>query len=177
MKRSIFILSLALAAFTACVAFVIPVAPNWNIDSKYSVKFTAGSFKGSIKGLKGSIVFDENDLAGASFNVKFDVNTIDLGNSENTNQAKDKDRLDVKNHTYIDFTSTTFSKTGKGYEVKGSLTIKGVTKSISFPFTFAKKSKAGTFKGSFKISPADFGIAEEEISSGIKIDFVIPVKQ
>lgn len=157
--------------------FKTPAGTNWTIDSKYSVKFTAGSFKGTIKGLKGSIVFDENDLTNASFNVKFDVNTIDLGDSENTNHAKDKERLDVKNHAYIDFKSTSFTKTGKGYEVKGDMTIKGKTKSISFPFTFAKKSKTATFKGGFKISPADFGISEEEISGGIKIDFTIPVKQ
>ncbi|HYG49592.1 MAG TPA: YceI family protein [Flavobacteriales bacterium] len=173
-KANFIILSLL---FITATAFVTPVTTNWTIDNKYSIKFTAGENKGTLRGLKGTIQFDENDMAGSVFNVTFDVNTIDLGDEERTNQAKEKDWLDAANHPTIGFTSSAFIKTAKGFEVRGHLKIKGISKDMSFPFTFTKKTKAGVFKGAFTIYAADYKISNEGIGEEIKINFTIPVKE
>ena len=159
------------------LSFTIQQVTSWKIGNNYSVKFIASEFTGTIKGLKGTIAFNENDLANAKFNVSFDANTVDLGDTENTGHAKEKERLDAKNYPAISFSSSSFSKVSNEFEVKGNLTIKGITKESKFSFTFTKKKKAGIFKGCLYVTCADYKISEEGIGETIKIDFSIPVNQ
>jgi polyisoprenoid-binding protein YceI len=173
----VFFLPIILTVSLLISAFTFPDATRWKIDPKYSVKFVTGDHKGSLKGLKGTIAFSENELASSTFNISFDVNTIDLGDAESTAHAKEAAWLDEKNYPVIAFTSSAFTKTETGFEVKGRLNIKGVEKEISFPFTFVRKSKTGTFKGGFEINPVDHKISEEGMGETIKIEFQISVKQ
>jgi len=159
-------------------AFMIKAAVSWKIvDEKYSIKFSTEEAEGIIKGLKGTIKFDEADLEGSLFNVTADVNTINTGNGMKNKHAKGKEWLDATTYPTIKFVSSSFSKTSSGYDVKGKLTLKGVTKDVTIPFTFASKGKTGTFKGGFKLERKDYNITNEGVGDVLKIELVVPVKQ
>lgn len=158
-------------------AFVMSTVPTWKISDKYSVKFSAGEAQGIFKGLKGTIQFDEADLAGSSMNVSLDVNTINTGNAMMNKHAKGKEWLDASSHPNIKFVSSGITKTDKGYQAKGKLTLKGTTKEATIPFTFAKSGSGGTFKGTMSVNRKDYNINEEGIDQTIKIELSVPVKK
>lgn len=158
-------------------AFGFKAAVSYKIDDKYSIKFSATEAEGIIKGLKGTVSFDENDLASSSFNVSADVNTINTGNGMKNKHAKGDDWLNAEKFPTIKFVSSSIEKTDKGYKSEGKLTLKGVTKTISIPFTFTKAGKGGTFKGSFTIKRQDYNITKDGVGDNIKIELLIPVKK
>ena len=71
------------------------------------------------------------------------------------------------------FKSTTIETAEDGYKMTGDLTIKDVTKSITFKFTF----NANLFEGKATIYSNDFGIATEKVrdDSKISIRVYVPV--
>ena len=168
-----FLYSAASVVLFTASAFVLKTVPTWKISDKYSVKFSAGEAEGIFKGLKGTIKFDAADLAGSSMDVSIDANTINTGNGMMNKHAKGKEWLDATTYPTIHFVSTAISKTDKGYQAKGKLTLKGTTKEVSIPFTFA----ANTFKGSFSVARKDFKITEGGIDETVKIDLTVPVKK
>ena len=60
----------------------------------------------------------------------------------------------------INFVSTAITASN----VTGNLTIKGVTKQISFPFTVKPSAGGYLFEGSFEINRRDFGIGGGSVS-------------
>ena len=157
---------------------MLATSTSWKIDEKkYNVSFSAEEADGVIKGLKSTIVFDENNLEGSSFKASLDVNTINTGNGMKNKHAKAEKWLNAEKYPTINFTSTHVSKAGNSYNAKGKLTVKGITKEINLLFTFTKKGKTGIFKGSFTIKRQDYSITEDGIGDNIKITIDVPVKQ
>ena len=70
-------------------AFTVHQAINWQIKEKeYAIKFETRWAEGTIKGLRGTINFDQNNLGKSSFDVTIDVKTINTGNSLKDKHAK-----------------------------------------------------------------------------------------
>jgi polyisoprenoid-binding protein YceI len=155
-------------------AFTFIQSQSWKIAENYSVKFDGGDPSGEFSGLKGSIAFDDKDLAGSKFDVTLDVATINTGNGMKNTHAKSEKWFDATKYPTIKFTSTSIAKTATGYEAKGTLDMHGVQKEISFPFTFDGK----TFAGSFEVNRLDYNIntAEPEHGSAkFKVAVSVPV--
>jgi len=72
--------------------------------------------------------------------------------------------LDVENHPTITFVSTSARHNGDVYELTGDLTVKGITKSVTVPFTYegAATDPFGNlrvgFEGSVTVSRKDYGL-------------------
>lgn len=166
------------ALFFVASGFMLATGTSWKVDDKkYNVAFTAEEADGVIKGLKSTIVFDENNLEESSFKASLDVNTINTGNGMKNKHAKAEKWLNAEKYPTINFASSQITKSDKGYIAKGKLTVKGITKEINLPFTFTKKGKTGIFKGSFSIKRQDYNITEDGIGDNIKITIDVPVKQ
>lgn len=118
---------------------------------------------GTLRGLRGTIQFDEAKLSTSFCKVTVDVTTIDTRSKGRDNHIKKSDFLDVLAFPVISFQSTQItaqSDQAGGYRMLGTLTIKGVSKPISFPFQ-AKKEKSGyRFTGEIQINRLDFGVGE-----------------
>ena len=71
---------------------------------------------------------------------------------------KNLEYFDVGKYPAINFISTTITKDQNGYAVTGNLTIKGVTKSITFPFTVENQENGIQLNGEFNINRLDFGV-------------------
>ena len=178
MKRIIYPVSTALIVLISAFTFV--QTQNWKIADGYAIKFTSEDPSGVFTGLKGSIAFDETNLASSRFDVTVDVSTINTGNGMKNTHAKSEKWFDVAKYPNISFTSTEIKKTANGYEAKGSLEIHGVKKDFTIPFSFAKTATGGLFTASFDINRLDFNINSAEPAHGasvLKVDLSIPVSK
>jgi len=134
------------------------------VDEKSDVKFVIKNFglntSGSLNGLKGTINFDPSNPGISSFNVSVDVNTINTGSDSRDNHLRKEEYFNVEKYPAINFVSTAIKKNQDGYAVTGNLTIKGVTKSITFPFTVENQENGIQLNGEFNINRRDFGVGE-----------------
>jgi len=132
------------------------------VDDKSEVKFTVKNFglntSGTLSSLKGTIKFDPSNLSSASFNVSVDVNTINTGISMRDNHLKGKEYFYTEKYSNISFVSTGVKPANDGYILTGQLTIKGVSKDISFPFTAVVQNGGMLFTGNFSIDRKDFDV-------------------
>ena len=172
MKKSIFP-AITLVILIAS-AFTFFQSVEWKISDNYSVKFDGGDPSGEFTGLKGSIKFDEKNLADSKFDCTVDVASINTGNGMKNTHAKSDKWLDATKYPVIHFTSKSISKTESGYEAKGTLDFHGVQKEITLPFTFVNN----VFAGTFEVNRMDYGINTAEPNHGaqvLKVSLNVPV--
>ena len=172
MKKSIF------PAFAAIIilasAFTFFQSVDWKIGDKYSVKFDGGDPSGEFTGLKGTIKFDEKNLADSKFDCTVDVGSINTGNGMKNTHAKSDKWLDAAKYPVIHFTSKSITKTAAGFEAAGTLDFHGVQKDIVLPFTFENN----VFAGTFEVNRMDYGINTAEPNHGaqvMKVSLNVPV--
>lgn len=134
------------------------------VDAGSSVKFVIKNFglnvDGSFKGLQGKITFNPENLTAAVFNVSVDAATVNTGNGSRDGHLKKDDYFDVVKYPRINFTSTKITagtKPGQ-YTMEGTFTIKGISKSVSFPFTVSTATNGNLFTGQFKINRRNFKV-------------------
>jgi len=129
--------------FTAIALFCIVTAFGQNYtptDAGSKVRFVIKNFGintgGTFEGLAGTIVFDPANLAGASFNVSVDAKSVDTDVEARDNHLRKEEYFDVEKYPKLSFRSTKITTTNKeGYLFMfGVITIKNISKEISFPF-------------------------------------------
>lgn len=134
------------------------------VDQGSEVKFTIENFgfgvDGAFKGLQGSIDFDPQNAAAGHFDITIDAATVNTDNSLRDSHLRNDAYFDVKNYPRIRLLSTRVALTEKVgiYQFTGQLTIKNVSKEVSFPFTAEPSGSGLNFKGSFRIKRKDFGV-------------------
>src|SRR3979490_936723 len=109
MKKLIY--PIAALAIIIVSAFTVIKSQNWKIGDDYSVKFTSDDPSGIFRGLKGAVIFDENDLVNSKLDVTVDVSTINTGNGMKNTHAKSEKWFDAEKYPVISFTSSEITKT------------------------------------------------------------------
>ncbi len=148
-----------------------PVSEQSTIE--FRIKNMGINTGGTLSGLRGTILFDEAKLSTSYFKITVDVTSIDTRSKGRDTHIKKSDFLDVLAFPVISFQSTQITALANqsGYRMHGMLTIKGVTKTISFPFQ-AKKEKSGyRFTGEMQLNRLDFGVGESSwiLSSPVSV--------
>ena len=172
MKKPIYLAATLLLIGASAFTFI--QSQNWKVAEGYSVKFDGGDPSGEFTGLKGTIQFDEKNLAASKFDVTVDVASINTGNGMKNTHAKGEKWFNVEKYPTIAFTSSAITKTSNGYEAKGTLEMHGVKKEIIIPFTFTNN----TFAGNFEINRMDFALDDgnhPRMMPTLKILLNIPV--
>lgn len=157
-------LALALALATAPVQAADYVVDYKNSKITFSGTHADNAFTGTFGTWKALIRFDPADLAGSQITATFDTNTARTGNSMYDGTLSQADWFDVKNHPQATFTSTTLTakEDGSGYTATGDLTLRGITKPVSFDFTLGDLAQVPTTaKASFSIDRLDFDIGKK----------------
>jgi len=149
-----------------------------SIDTQKSkANFIATNMKwikveGNFTGMKGDIKFDEADLANSSFNVCVDAASVNTDNNARDKHLRNEDFFHVEKYPEICFASTSISKTGKGFVTEGTLTMHGVSKNVSIPFTYSN----GQFTGNIKVSRYDYKVGEGTgtfmVGEDVKIEII-----
>lgn len=142
---------LVIAGFAAFLAMgFTPKASVYKIDAKQS-KLTwtgrkvSGEHTGGINIAKGTLLTAGDKITGGTFEI--DLTSITNSDIENleynkmlVDHLKSDDFFAAEKHPKASFVISNIKPVGKtNYEVKGYLTIKGITKAIEFPAVILKK--------------------------------------
>lgn len=153
-------------------AFTVYESTSWEIGEKFTIEFVGDNPSGVFNELEGDIVFDPNDLAASSFNMRIPVGSINTGNGMRNKHAKAKDWFNAKEYPNITFVSSNISRTNAGYEVTGKLNMAGNEKEIVIPFTFENNY----FTGDFTVNRLEYNIGTTKGMKGQASDkFVLNI--
>ena len=144
---------------------------SWTIDAAHSrIGFVARhamvtKVRGSFNEFVGSAVLDASNPANSTAQVTIQAKSIDTRNGQRDEHLRSNDFFAMEDHPTITFVSTAVEQTGDAeFALTGDLTIKGVTKPVTVPFTFAGTAtdpfgnlRAG-FEGSVVVNRKDWGI-------------------
>lgn len=154
---------------TSKVVVVAPRATVYQVDNSQSTlswtaKKVTGSHSGNISVTSGKLELDKNVLKGGSFELDTRTITVtdikDAGmNGKLLGHLKSDDFFAVDKHPSANFVITSAAAKGGGnYDVTGNLTIKGITKPISFPATVTVAGGKATAKATIKVDRTKFEI-------------------
>jgi polyisoprenoid-binding protein YceI len=122
--------------------------------------------RGSFNDVQGSGYFEPESPEKSHFEVKINATSIDTRNPDRDAHLRGNDFFDMETYPEISFVSTSIEAPDPNtYRVTGDLTIKGVTKSITFDleFTGAALDPFGNnrigFEGSVTVNRKDWGIS------------------
>lgn len=120
---------------------------------------------GFFRDFSGTVNYNHKDAAKSTVEFTAKATSVDTGVGGRDNHLRSKDFFEVEKFADITFKSTKVEKKGKGWMVTGDFTMKGVTKTITFPFNIAGfipgSDKAGPKMGvtaSTSINRRDYGV-------------------
>ena len=99
--------------------------------------FTVSNVRGKFETLEGAIRYNPDDLRDSGVEVTIAADSINTNHGERDDHLRSPDFLDVENHPVITFESTRVEMDDDGWIMNGNLTIRGVTKPVSFRFDMA----------------------------------------
>ena len=144
---------------------------NWTLDPTHSeLQFKVKhlmitTVTGSLNVLSASLTSTSDDFENAQVKFEAETASINTGNTDRDNHLKGGDFFNADEFPKISFESTSLTKDGGDYSLKGDLTLKGVTKPVKLDVEFGGiatdpwgNTKAG-FTISGKINRTDFGLS------------------
>ena len=170
--------------FTALALFCVVTTFSQNYtpaDAGSKVRFVIKNFGintgGTFDGLAGTITFDPSNLPSASFNVSVDAKSVDTDVEARDNHLRKAEYFDVEKYPKLSFKSTKITTTNKdGYlYMFGVITIKNISKEISFPFKQTSKDGGILFEGEFKLNRLDFGVGGKSFSMADELNVELSV--
>lgn len=188
MKRTFFLLGAAFITFAALsqsgtqavnVSFAdrfagatqIGESGIYNFDKNHSVIGFKVKHNGLIeipgffRDFTGAVNYDAKDVTKSSVEFTAKATSVDTGVSGRDNHLRTPDFFDVAKFPEITFKSSKVEKKGNEWLVTGDFTMRGVTKSITFPFNitgFMPKSERSTARmgitAATKLNRRDYGV-------------------
>lgn len=118
---------------------------------------------GYFRDFTGSINYDAKDVSKSSVEFTAKTTSVDTGVGARDNHLRTADFFEVEKYPEMTFKSAKVEKKGNQWIITGDLTMKGVTKQISFPFEIAGflPGERGTRMGATAettINRRDFGV-------------------
>jgi polyisoprenoid-binding protein YceI len=166
----------------ACIFASLPAqaARNWTVHEGGKLGFTASwegiEFDGVFHKFDAAIAFDPADLAGSRFDVKVDVTSADTQSSDRDEALADAEWFDYPKYPQATFLTTAFKSIDAGhYEATGTLTIKGISKDIAFPFTWEEHDGMAHLQGDTTVQRTDFHIGDGEWAEDDTVGFKVSV--
>lgn len=168
-------------------AFVLLTLPTlaqtaWK-PTKASVSFTirnAGfTVDGSFGGFAGMLLFDPATPEKGKLSASVETASINTGNGTRDGHLRKAEYFDVATHPRITLTSVSIEqKGGMAYSGIFDLTLKGITRRVTIPFTFTQTGSTGQFTGSFTINRLDYKIGKSNflMSDEVKLKLNVPVQ-
>jgi polyisoprenoid-binding protein YceI len=142
----------------ALVAFAAQAQTNWVFDKSHSnIGFTVthmviAEVSGSFKDSDIKVSSTSEDFNGASIEFTAKVASIDTQNEMRDNHLKGDDFFNAEKFPEIKFVGKLVKK-GNTYSADGKLTLRDITKDVSFPVKYMGTIKTAQFtKAGFKLN-------------------------
>ena len=164
---------------------------TWTIDSahssaEFSIKHLGVStVRGSITGIKGTVLYDEKDATKSSVTAMLDANTVSTSNDARDKHLKSPDFFDAANHPTLTFKSTAVTKVNGKLQLVGDLTLGGVTKPVTLTLDGPAPPQKGmggkivsgfTATGTLKRSDFNFGSKFGSPTLGDEVGLIIDLE-
>jgi polyisoprenoid-binding protein YceI len=186
--KKVISLSLVIISLAAFYAFTLPSSPikkgengkgsnsknqaaaKWTLDKAHSTaKFSVthmvvSETEGSFKMFDGTMENTKADFSDAKISFSVDVNSLSTDNDYRDKHLKSDDFFNAEKFPAMKFESTAFApQGGNKYKLTGNLTIRDVTKPVTFDVTYGGsiKTQQGTkvgFKATTTINRFDFNL-------------------
>jgi polyisoprenoid-binding protein YceI len=122
--------------------------------------------RGAFNEFDGTVAFDGENPENSTARLTIKAASIDTRNAQRDEHLRGNDFLAMDAYPEITFVSTSIRPTGEDtLEVTGDLTVKGVTNSVTIPFSYegAATDPFGNlrvgFEGSVTINRKDYGVS------------------
>lgn len=118
-----------------------------------------GQHYGQFLSYEGTVTVEGGDLLTTKIDVTMDTTTTETDDTRLTAVLKNEYFFNAAAYPKARFTSTRVTRSGSGFEVEGNLTIRGITKGVTFPAEI-------TLKGDVITAMAEFAIDRNEWEIG-----------
>jgi polyisoprenoid-binding protein YceI len=160
--RRITVVTIAAALLAATPAF----AASWNVDTVksklgFTVLWSNEPFSAAFKKWKADIAFDPADLAHAHVDVSVDLASEASDEPDFDDGLKGALGFQISQFPAAHFVTTGFThKSGNDYVATGKLSLKGVTKDVTLPFTLTIQGNQAHMKGTAVVVRTDYGVGQ-----------------
>ncbi len=118
-----------------------------------------GTHNGTIKLLSGNVTMENNKIIGGNFVADMSTITDADGSAKLEGHLKSEDFFEIAVYPTSKFEITEIVNKGEKIQVTGNMTIKGITKQITFPATLkVSKDDMTLTSDTFQINRADFNV-------------------
>tara|TARA_B110000285_G_scaffold206198_1_gene244583 strand:- start:12 stop:521 length:510 start_codon:yes stop_codon:yes gene_type:complete len=166
------ILFIAILAITSTLG-----AQNFSINTENaSVEFyfVTKEVKGTMSKVVAAVEIYSDDISKTKIVGHVDVSTMNTKNEQRDAHLKNEDFFDIEKFPTMSFESSGVTMNGGNTIAKGQLTIKDITKEVTFVLT----EEGSTFILTSDIYTSDFGIdvKKEREKNKVEVKIIIPVE-
>jgi polyisoprenoid-binding protein YceI len=183
--KALFFRFFALSLFAGAMAFTSRVeAANWTLEPAQSTLGFAGKqagevFKGKFTRFTATVSFDPDHLETSHILVIVDVASAVTGDPQKDQALPEKDWFAAGDFPKAQFESKSIRRTAAGYEAAGDLTLRGVTRALTLPFTLEIDGGKAHAKGHAALIRTDYGVGQGDWASdqwvAVEVDITIDV--
>ena len=164
-------------------------AAHWTVDTAHSklgftVSWAKQPYTATFRNWKANIDFDPANLAASKADITIAVASETSGDDDTDGNVKGGIGFDAAKFPTAHFVTTGFTrKSGNDYIAKGTLTLKGVTKPLTLPFTLRIDGKKAHMVGSAIVMRNQFGVgsgewaAPDNVAWDVKVNIDITATQ
>jgi len=156
-------------------------AKSWIVDYQHSHLGFSGIqersvFQGSFRNFKVDIDFDPDHPESGKIAATIETGNVTTNDRQRDSMLPQTEWFDAQKFPEAKFTSTKIQKTdAHSYEAKGTLTLKGITKNVTLPFTLTQDGDHWRAQGRAMLVRSDFHIGEGEWASDQTVRLVVTV--
>jgi len=166
MKKILSIAFLALSLTSFAQSYTLN-----STNGTVSFNYVGENTKGTLTGVQAKVNISADKLSSSTVSGSVDVSTLSTTNKTRDQHLKSEDFFDAAKHPKMSFETGEVSKDENGYVAKGKLTIKGVTKDV----TFDVSEKDGILLFKATIYAADFGVSVKKERETSKVYVLVKI--
>lgn len=137
---------------------------------RFSSALSGAAIEGSFARWTANIVFDPKNLAASSAVVSIETGSALLTDKDQTVAIRTQDWFWSSKFPTATFTSRSFRHTiGNNYVAEGILSLRGVERPMSFPFTLALNGANAVMHASFGLDRRIFGVGQGDFRDELQI--------
>ena len=145
-------------------------------DSKigFTIKNIGINVNGTFTGVDGSFVFDKSNLSRCKINMSVPATSITTDNKSRDKHLRQSEYFDVAQFENINFESSKFEAAARlnRFMVTGVLTIKGISRPLTFELFITEKDQKLELKSVFDINRRTFKVGDKSLilSDNVKMN-------
>lgn len=137
MNRTLIAIALTLLSGALVAEAATHTVDPAHSDVSFRVRHLVSKTPGQFTDFEGTIVADLDNLDASSVTFTINAASIDTKNADRDTHLRSADFFDVEKYPEITFTSSKITRSGDNtFAVTGTLTMHGVSKTVTLPVTF-----------------------------------------